>query len=112
MKLIFSLLLLPFCAFADGPAQGPEQGLTQTLMMLAMGGFFFYFILWRPEQKKRKELDAKRAALKVGDKVLAIGIFGTVYKIESNSVILSLYDGAKMEVAKQAITEVLEETKN
>ena len=35
-----------------------------------------------------------------------MGIIGTVIKVQDNSVIVSLYDGAKMEILKAAITDV------
>ena len=94
--------------FADGetaPA-AREGSLTQTLVMIAVALAFFYFILWRPEQKRRKQMDKLRTSLKKGDRVTAMGIIGTVVKIQENTVILSLYDGAKIELMKAAITDV------
>ena len=51
-------------------------------------------------------MDKQRSSLKSGDKVTAMGIIGTVAKIQENSVILKMYDGAKIEVLKAAITDV------
>ena len=94
---------------ADGPAPvqaTAEQGLEQTLVMVAIALVFFYFILWRPEQKRRKAAEAKRQALKKGDKVvLAGGIFAEVIKIQQDTVIVALVDG-KMEVLKAAIQDI------
>ncbi|MBS0603406.1 MAG: preprotein translocase subunit YajC [Verrucomicrobia bacterium] len=93
--------------FADGeaaPAQG--GGLTQTLIMIAVALVFFYFILWRPEQKRRKQMEQVRSSMKKGDRITAMGIIGTVVKVQDNTVIVSLYDGAKMEILKAAITDV------
>lgn len=84
----------------------PEQGFEQTFMMLAVALLFFYFILWRPEQKKRKKMDEMRSQLKRGDRVMVAGIFGEVAKIQTDTVILKMIDGAKMEVLKEAIIEV------
>jgi len=68
---------------------------------------FFYFILWRPEQKRRKALENQRSTLKKGDRVTAMGIIGTVLRIQEHTVILKMYDGAKIEVIKGAITDVI-----
>lgn len=84
-----------------------EQGLMQTVMMISIALLFFYFILWRPEQKRRKEMESQRDALKKGDRVTAMGIIGTVVRIQEQTVILKMYDGAKIEVLKGAITDVM-----
>jgi len=84
-----------------------DQGFTQTLVMMAIAIMFFYFILWRPEQKRRKTLEQQRSAMKVGDRVQAMGIIGTIAKINENTVILKMVDGNKVEFMKSAIAEVL-----
>jgi len=83
-----------------------DQGIWQTLVMIGIAILFFYFILWRPEQKRRKALEEQRESLQKGDKVTAMGIIGTVLRVQERTVILKLYDGAKIEVLKGAITEV------
>ena len=84
----------------------PNGGLTQMLLLFGIALLFFYFILWRPEQKRRKEGEAMRSNLKKGDRVNALGIIGTVAKINEQTVILRMVDGAKIEVVKGAISEV------
>ena len=83
-----------------------DGGFTQTLVMIAIALVFFYFILWRPEQKRRKAAEELRTSLKKGDKVTAMGIVGTVDKVLEQTVILKMIDGAKIEVLKGAITDV------
>jgi preprotein translocase subunit YajC len=78
----------------------------QTLIMIAIALVFFYFILWRPEQKRRKKAQELRSSLKKGDKVTAMGILGTVSQIKDNTVILKMVDGAKVEFLKAAISDV------
>jgi preprotein translocase subunit YajC len=85
----------------------PDQGFMSTMVMLGVAFVFFYLILWRPEQKRRKELEAQRDTLKKGDRVTAVGIVGTVDRLKEQTVILRMVDGSKIEVVKAAINEVL-----
>lgn len=107
-KWILALLLaLPTIASANEEEFMPrDQGMWQTVVMLAICVVFFYFILWRPEQKRRKMLDNQRDAMQKGDRVVAMGIVGTVQSIKEETVILRMVDGAKIEVLKGAITDV------
>lgn len=102
------LLSAPLLAAEGDDAMPPrDQGMMQTFIMVAVAMLFFYFILWRPEQKRRKELEAQRDSLKKGDKVTAMGIIGTILRIQEQTVILKMYDGSKIEVLKGAITDVI-----
>lgn len=112
---LFSLFgftaLLSTQAFADdapAAATGREGNMWQTLIMIGVALVFFYFILWRPEQKRRKSMENLRSSMKKGDKVTAMGIVGTIAKVstETNTVILKMYDGSEIEVLKAAISEV------
>lgn len=99
----FSLTSLPLFADEGAPAQGSNF---MRMFMIGIAVILFYFILWRPEQKRRKKMTKQREALRQGDKVTAMGIIGTVANIQDETVILKMYDGAKIEVIKGAITDV------
>lgn len=101
-----ALLLGALPAFADAAPAGRENSFWQTLIMIGIALVFFYFILWRPEQKRRKAMEQQRSSLKAGDRVTAMGIIGTVAKIQDKTVILKMVDGAKIEILKAAITDV------
>ncbi len=110
-NLYFNLLTLALFATsslsADAAQPAAREGnFMQTLIMIGIAVLFFYFILWRPEQKRRKAMEQQRSALKKGDRVTAMGIIGTVATIKETSVILRMVDGAKIEVLKSAITDV------
>lgn len=96
-----------FAVEADEPMPVRDQGMWQTLVMAAIAIAFMYFILLRPEQKRRKAQEEQRGSLKKGDRVTAVGIIGTVVRIQERSVILKMYDGSKIEVVKDAITDVI-----
>lgn len=93
-------------AFAQDGAPAAQNSPYSMLMMLGLAVVFFYFILWRPEQKRRKAAEQMRSSLKKGDKVTAMGIIGTVVKIDDQTIVLRMVDGAKIEMLKAAITEV------
>lgn len=102
-----AIFLLPSATiFAQEGASSPAGSMTQTLIMIGIALVFFYFILWRPEQKRRKASEEMRSSLKKGDRVTAMGILGRVDKINDHTVILKMVDGAKIEVLKAAITDV------
>ncbi len=103
-----SLFLLSTQAWAD-PAGAPDAkggGLTQTMLMIGFALVFFYLVLWRPEQKRRKAAEKQRSSMKVGDRVTAMGIIGTISKIQDSTIILKMVDGSKIEILKAVVTDV------
>lgn len=108
---LFLALFVPFSLFAQDnqPMLGRDQGIWQTITMLLIGIVFFYFILWRPEQKRRRVIEDLRSKLKQGDRVTAMGIVGTVLRVQDQTVILKMYDGSKVEFLKGAITDIAPE---
>jgi preprotein translocase subunit YajC len=106
-----TFLLGSLSLFAENaqPETAPPSGgsnMIQTVIMIVLALVFFYFILWRPEQKRRKALEQQRSSMKKGDRVTAMGIIGTIVKVQDKTVILKMYDGAKIEVLIAAITDV------
>lgn len=87
----------------DSPAGGGMGGmLIWLLIMVAV----FYFLLIRPESKRKKEAENLRASVKVGDKVTTIGgIMGTVVHIKDEKFVLETgADQVRIEFAKWAIS--------
>ena len=105
-----------FLFIAEGPSPAvpvSDGGFEQTLVMVGIALVFFYFILWRPESKRRKQMEEKRQGLKKGDRVVvAGGIIGEVFKVQTDTLIIRLTDGAKMEVLKIAIQDVQPSTES
>src|SRR3982751_6488787 len=106
-KKVLPFVLATGALFADeAAAPARESNFMQTLMMLGFGVLFFYFLLWRPEQKRRKNAEKQRSSMKKGDRVTAMGIIGTVVRVQETSVILKMVDGSKIEVLKAAVSDV------
>ena len=66
----------------------------------------FYFLLIRPENKRKKEAEELRAAVKKYDKITTIGgIVGTVVDIKEDKVVIETSaDQVRIELAKWAIS--------
>ncbi|MBA3237591.1 MAG: preprotein translocase subunit YajC [Parachlamydiaceae bacterium] len=112
LTLLATMAFVQIPLFAEGEDMAPvrDQGIWQTVSMIGIFLVFFYFILYRPEQKRRQEAEALRSQIKKGDRVTAVGIVGTVVRILDNTLILKMYDGSKIEVLKGAVTDVISGT--
>lgn len=74
------------------------------ILIIAMIAIF-YFMLIRPENKKKKAAEELRNSLKVGDEVTTIGgILGTVCAVKEGSVVIETgADRVRIEMTKWAI---------
>ncbi len=95
--------MLPFLAEEAVPA---GTGLGGTLIMFVALLAVFYFFMIRPENKKKKEAEAMRAAIKTGDKITTIGgIMGTVVHVKDESLIIETSaDRVRMELKKWSVS--------
>ncbi|NGX46319.1 MAG: hypothetical protein K940chlam2_01508 [Chlamydiae bacterium] len=105
MMQIFSSIPAFFAQGEGAQPSGREGNFMQTLIMIGIAVVFFYFILWRPERKRRKAMEKRRSEMKKGDRVTVMGMIGTLAKIQDTTVVIQV-DGAKIEVLKAAITDV------
>ena len=91
--------------FAPG-ADGSAPAILQMLPLVALVGVF-YLILFRPEQKRRREHERMVTALKRGDRVvLASGIHGRVTGVADKTVTVEIARGVQVEVDRSAIQTV------
>ncbi len=81
-------------------------GLGSTLVMMLVMLVVFYFMLIRPENKRKKEAENMRSSIRTGDSITTIGgIIGTVVDVkESKIVIETSADRVRMELAKWAVS--------
>ena len=81
-------------------------GMGSTVIMLVMMLGVFYFMLIRPENKRKKEAEAMRSSVKKGDKITTIGgIVGTVVDVKENNIVIETSaDQVRMELAKWAVS--------
>ena len=86
--------------------QDPGGSMISTIVMLVVMLGVFYFMLIRPENKRKKEADKMRAAVKVGDEIITIGgVVGTVVNVKEDRIVLETSaDRVRIEFTKWAIS--------
>ena len=86
-------------------ATGGSSMFTTIFMLVAMVGVF-YFMMIRPENKRKKEAEQMRNALKAGDQITTIGgIVGTVVSVKDDKfVIETSADQVRIEFQKWALS--------
>jgi preprotein translocase subunit YajC len=83
---------------------------TSMLIMLAVFGLVFYFMIYRPQAKRVKEHKGLMSDLSKGDEVLTQGgIVGKIVKVsdEKDFIIVSVAEGTEVVLQKSAINAVL-----
>ena len=82
------------------------DGMGSTLIMLAVMVGIFYFMLIRPENKRKKEAEATRNSVKVGDQITTIGgLIGTVVSVKEERIVIETSaDQVRIELNKWAIS--------
>ncbi len=87
-------------------AAGQSDPITMFLPLI-MIIFVFYFMIYRPNQKTKKEKEARMSQLEKGDKIITgSGIHGTVSAIEDGTVLVQVADNMKIRFEKHAIAIV------
>lgn len=84
-----------------------QNPMGSSFIMIGIMVVMFYFLLIRPQQRQRKEQQARVDALQTGDKVVTTaGIHGIVHHIKDKTVTLKVAEGTMIEFDKMAITSV------
>jgi preprotein translocase subunit YajC len=82
---------------------GQPNALVTFLPLLAVFVIFYFFMI-RPQMKKQKEMTNYRNSLKKGDKVITTGgIYGKIYEVKDNYVMLEVGGDLKLKVDKSAL---------
>ena len=85
-------------------ASGAGGGMGMTMIMMVAIIAVFYFFMIRPQQKKQKDLQKAREAMKVGDKVVtAGGIHGRIKEIGESYFLVEVADGVKLKFEKSSV---------
>lgn len=87
--------------------QAPEQpagsGMGFWLMIIAMIAIM-YFFMWRPESKRRKQMQKFREGLKKGDKIItAGGIYGTIKEVHETSLLIEVDSNVTLRIDRNMV---------
>ena len=84
----------------------PATGMASPIVMMVLMIAIFYFMLIRPENKRKKEAEQMRSAVKKGDKIVTIGgIVGVVVDVKENKIVMETgADQVRIEFEKWAIS--------
>ena len=91
-------------------AGAPQGGGMEMIIMLAVFGLIFYFLLYRPQAKRVKEHKNLVSSLSKGDEVLTHGgLVGKITKVseEKDFIEVALNDSNNIVVQKSSVTAVL-----
>ena len=107
--LVLSVMMLAFSACAPAGAAGAEGAAASpwtSIIMVALIFVLFYFLMIRPENKRKKKAQDMRDKLEVGDKIVTIGgMVGKIVHVNDERVTFETgEDRVRIEVAKWAIS--------
>jgi preprotein translocase subunit YajC len=92
-------------AYAQGgqPAGG-AGGIFSSLLLFLPLMAIFYFLIFRPQQKQRKDMQQMLANLKRGDRVVTRGgLIGAIDKVEEQRLRLDFGNGLKLYVQRDYV---------
>ena len=81
-------------------------GQSQLSFFLMIGLMFLvmWLCMWRPESKRRKEMQKFREGLKKGDKIVtAGGIYGTVKEIRETTLLIEVDSNVTLRIDKNMV---------
>lgn len=88
-------------AAAGQPQQPSPWGV---YIMIGLMILVLWLFMWRPESKRRKEMQKFREGLKKGDKVItAGGIYGTVKEIKERTLLIEVDGNVTLRVDKNMV---------
>jgi len=100
---------------SGAPQPGPNDALIGQVLSFAPIILMFlilYFLMIRPQQERQRKTTEMLKALKKGDRVLTTGgIYGTVVGVDDAKAVVKISDETKVEFAKSAIVQVVEESR-
>ena len=94
---------------ATGTEASSWGGMIIPIIYIAIIGLVFYFVIFRPQKKQQKQMDAMISALEIGDSVLTTsGFYGVVIDVMDEVVIVEFGSNknCRIPMKKTAITEV------
>ena len=89
---------------AAGAGAAGQGSMMSMLIPMALIFVIFYFFMIRPQNKKQKEIQKARLALKNGDRVVTSGgLFGKIREVKDDSFIVEISENVRVRVEKSAV---------
>ncbi|MBA3488896.1 MAG: preprotein translocase subunit YajC [Longispora sp.] len=72
-----------------------------------------YFLLIRPQQKRRREMQEQQQNISIGDEIVTIGgLYGTVIALDDETMTLQISEGVNARYARQAFGKLAKKPEN
>lgn len=85
----------------------PQQGFMQQYSFIIMIGLMvlvLWLFMWRPEAKRRKQMQEFREGLKKGDKIVtAGGIYGSIKEIKETTLLIEVDSNVTLRIDKSMV---------
>lgn len=97
-------------AHAAAPTGSAEGGTFSLILMLAVFGLIFYFMIYRPQAKRVKEHKNLVSSLGKGDEVLTQGgLVGRISKVadDNDFMVIAVAENVEMTIQKGSVAAVL-----
>ena len=83
--------------------QNAGGGYSTIIMMVAIFVIFWLFMI-RPQQKRQKELQKKREALSVNDRIVSSGgLYGVIKDIKETEFVVEIAEGVRVRMDKGSV---------
>jgi len=85
--------------------QNPSANLIFILFLFAI----LYFLMWRPQQRRIRAMQALQSSLQIGDEIItSAGFLGTIRRFDGEVVTIELSPGVEARVNRRAISGRIE----
>lgn len=91
---------------ADTAANAPKNDFWGLLVYLLVVFGIIYLFMVRPQKRRMAEYKKMLDAIKVGNRVMAAGIYGTVKRVGEKTLEIEIAKGVVVEVSKNAVATV------
>ena len=88
------------------PPTQPQDGMWGMILYCIIIMAILYLFMIRPNKKRMAEYQKMLDSVKIGNRVLAAGIYGVVKKVNEKTINMEIAKGVVIEVNKNAIASI------
>ncbi len=97
-----------FMLAQEAETDNPTGSLVSMLLVFALIGGFFYFVMIRPQRRRMREMDKLRDSIVVGDEIRTVGgIYAVVKSVDDDDMVVDIGGGTSMRISRRAIARRL-----